>query len=204
MKSHRDACLSLLLIISLLSACEKETERMDNYLVDFATVVKENGDYRFRLDNDRLLIPESVRNYTGEEGQRVVLNYVPLEGDHIKINYVSNIFTAPIQSDDLPENYPNDPVKIQSIWVGGDYLNLILEIEYHSIPHKVALFRDHSSTSVDLHLSHSSNNDPRGYPKMMYASFLLSSLREQTGGNPIPFRLFINTYEGMRILEMDF
>lgn len=176
---------------------------MDDYLVEFATVVKENSKYRFRLDNGRLLIPEEVKDYSGEEGQRVILNYVPLGGDAIKINFVSNIFTGSIQAEGFPQNYSDDPVKIQSVWVGGDWLNLILEIEYLNVPHKVALFRDHSSSSADLYFSHSSENDPPGYPRMMYASFLLSDLREQVGSPPVPFRFFINTYTGIRIFELE-
>lgn len=190
-------------VFLLFSGCEKGPERMDNYLIDFATVVKDNSSYRFKLDNGRLLIPEEVKNYSGEDGQRVILNYIPLEGDAIKINFVSNIFTSTIQSDGYPENYSDDPVKIQSVWVSGDYLNVIIETEYHNVPHRVSLLRDLSSTSVDLYFSHSANNDPPGYPRMIYASFLLSDLREQTGSTTVPFRLFINTYTGMRIFELE-
>jgi hypothetical protein len=192
----------LLLLLFLLSACEKDQKRMDDYLVEFATVVKENSNYRFRLDNGKLLIPEDVKSYTGNEGQRVVLNYTPLEGDAIKINSVSNIFTGAIRTDGFSEHYSTDPVKIRSAWVGGDYLNLVMEVEYHNEPHSIALFRNPSSTSVDLYFSHSSNNDSPGYPKMMYASFFLAGLREQASNAPVPFRLFINTYTGMRIIDL--
>jgi hypothetical protein len=202
MKRHT-AILPVFLLLLLFSACEKAPERMNDYLVEFATVVKENSNYRFRLDNGRLLIPEEVKNYSGEEGQRVVLNYIPLEGDAVKINFVSDIFTGAIQPAGFPERYSDNPVKIRSVWVGGNYLNLVIETEYHNAPHSVALFRDSSSASADLYFSHSSNNDPPGYPKMMYASFLLAGLREQAGSSPVPFRFFINTYTGMRIFELE-
>lgn len=202
MRGYTATLLAFLLVL-LLSSCEKDPGRMDDYLVEFATVVKENSNYRFRLDNGRLLIPDEVKNYSGEEGQRVILNYIPLEGDAIRINFVSNIFTGTIQSDGFPQNYSDDPVKIQSAWVGGDYLNLVMEIEFLNVPHSVALLRDRSSTSVDLYFSHSSNDDPPGSPKMMYASFLLSDLREQTSASPVPFRLFINTFTGIRIFELE-
>ena len=174
---------------------------MDDYLVEFATVKKEDTGYRFQLDNGRLLIPRET-DYTGNEGQRVILNYVPAgQGDTVKINYISDIFTGVVLSDGFPGKYVNDPVKIQSVWVGGDYLNMIIEVEYHSKPHKVALFRDLSSPTIDLWFSHSREDDPPGYPQMMYASFLLSSLRTQNGVS-LPFRVFIHTYDGRR--EMQF
>lgn len=198
----KSTLLSLLIALLLLQAagCEKEPKRLDDYFVEFATVKKEDTSYRFQLDNGRLLIPRET-DYTGNEGQRVILNYVPWQGDTVKINYISDIFTGVVQSDGFPERYVNDPVKIQSIWVGDDYLNMIIEVEYHSKPHKVALFRDLSSPTVDLWFSHSREDDPPGYPQMMYTSFLLSSLGTQNGVS-IPFRVFIRTYDGLR--EMQF
>jgi len=191
-------CITLLMLTA--DGCEKEPKRMDDYFVEFATVKREGTGYRFLLDNGRLLIPLET-DYTGKEGQRVILNYVPWQGDTVKINYISDIFTGVVQSDAFPERYPKDPVKIQSVWVGGDYLNMAIEIEYHSKPHKVALFRDLSSPTIDLWFSHSRENDPPGYPQIMYASFLLSSLRT-LNRDSIPFKVFIQTYDGLR--EMQF
>ena len=183
-------------------ACEKDSTRIDDYLVEFATVEKETTAYRFRLDNGKLLIPTSAKDYSGKDKQRVVLNYTPLRNDTIKINYVSDIYTGIIEEGELPQNHAKDPVKIQSIWVGGGYLNIIMETEFHSIPHSLKLWRDGASANVDLYLSHDSNNDPRGYRKKMYASFNLSSLKESSGETNLPFRIFIETYEGPRIFEL--
>lgn len=202
MKNHTAGLLMLLLLLSF-SACEKESERMDNYLVEFATVENGNAGYCFRLDNGRLLIPEEAGNYSQKDGQRVILNYVPLEGDAIRVNVVSDIFTGTIQSEGFAQNYSDDPVSVQSIWVGGDWLNLILETEYHSKPHRIALFHDTSATTLDLYFSHSSEDDPPGYPQKIYASFLLSDLREQSGGIPATVRLLINTYTGIRVFELE-
>lgn len=186
------------IVFLLLSAagCEEEPQRLDDYFVDFATVKKSDNAYRFQLDNQRLLIPRET-DYSGQEGQRVVLNYVPLKGDTVKIYAVRNILTGAVQSEGFPGKLVRDPVKIQSIWVGGDYLNMIIEAECHSEPHRVALLRDITSPTVDLFFSHSRENDPPGYPQIMYASFLLSSLRIEKP-SPVSFRLFIQTYDGLR------
>ena len=187
----------------LTAGCEKEPKRMDDYLVDFATLLKEGSTYRFRLDNNRILIPQEVTDYSGNNGQRVILNYVPLRGDSIRIRSISDIFTGGIQTDGFPERYSNDPVKILSVWVGGGYLNMILEMEYHSVAHRVALFSDASSPTVDLWFSHSRENDPRGYPQKLYASFSLHSLRTSANSAVIPFRLFINTHTGIREFRLE-
>lgn len=199
--------LSLLMpiiLLSLLTGCEKEPERMDNYLVNFATVLKEESGYRFRLDNNRTVIPKIMDDYKGSEGQRVILNYTPLKGDTIHVRRISDIFTDVIQQNGFPERYVDDPVRIQSVWVAGDYLNMIIEIEYHSVPHVVSLFRDHLSDTVNLWFSHSRNNDPRGYQRTMYASFSLQSLRNGSNSTAIPFRLFIHTPAGMREFQFEF
>lgn len=199
----RRATFVFLLLYLFASGCEKEPERLDDYLVEFATLLKEGNSYRFRLDNGRLLIPENTEKVNGENGQRVILNYVPLNGNSIKINYASAIFTAAIERDGYPDRYTDDPVEIQSVWVGGEYLNLILEVEYHSKAHNLSLLWDHDSSSIDLYLSHSRNDDPPGYPQIMYASFLLSSLRTEHAISPVPFRLFINTYTEPRVFDME-
>lgn len=190
---------SLLVILSLalVQGCDKEPERMEDFLAEFATVLKSSDSYRFKLDNGRILIPDEVNNFSGIDGDRVVIYWTPLNDDSVKIIRISPIFKGTIVTDGILQGYKNDPLKIQSVWVEGDYLNLVLEIEYNSVPHSVSLFRDTQSPFTDLYFAHSNNNDPPGFPQIMYASFLLSSLRDQSGSD-VPFRLFINTYNGLR------
>lgn len=171
---------------------------MDDYLVDFATLLTEGADYRFILDNGRVLWPSETVDYKGTEGERVILSYTPLQGDTIEVKAISALFTGKIQDEGYPEKYADDPIKLVSVWVGGGYLNLIMEVEYHSQPHSLALLRDPLSPSTDLWLSHSRNNDPPGYRQRMYASFNLLSLHNEGESLAIPFRLFIATSEGVR------
>lgn len=193
--------LFVLLAMALFQGCDKEPERMDDFLAEFATVLKQGDSYRFELDNGRVLIPQEFDGFSGKEGDRVVIFWIPLSGDSVKIKRVSPIFTGGILTQFFPAIYINDPLKIISVWVEGDYLNLILEIEYHSTPHSVALFRDPLSEEIDLYLAHSENEDPPGYPQIMYASFLLSSLQE-TSETSVPFRLFIDTDKGIRQFDL--
>ncbi len=199
----RKAAFVFLILYLFVSGCDKEPDRLDNYLMEFATLLKEGDTYRFRLDNGRVLVPESTKDIDGDNGRRMILNYTPLKEDSIKINYASPIFTAAVEKEGYPDRYSKDPIKIRSVWVGGDYLNLIIEMEYHSKPHSLALLRDRDSSTIDLYISHSRNDDPPGYPQVMYASFLLSELRTESNLPPIPFRLFINTYDELRSFELE-
>lgn len=188
------------LIIAL--ACEKEDERIDDFLVEFATVVKPADKITFQLDNNKILIPKELKDYSGKDGQRVFLNYTPLLGDTIKVNNVSDIFTGTAQESNAVNSLIKDPVKIQSVWVGGNYLNLILEIEYYDKAHIIGLFRDTQSTGIDLHFAHSRDGDPPGYAKKLYASFSLAAIKS-ANGSPTPFRININTYSGVRVFELE-
>ena len=188
------------LIIAL--ACEKEDERIDDFLVEFATVVKPADKITFQLDNNKILIPKELKDYSGKDGQRVFLNYTPLLGDTIKVNNVSDIFTGTVQESNAVNSLIKDPVKIQSVWVGGNYLNLILEIEYYDKTHVIGLFRDTQSPDIDLHFAHSRDGDPPGYAKKLYASFSLSAIKS-ANGSPTPFRFHINTRSGERVFELE-
>jgi hypothetical protein len=193
--------LSIVALLVFTTGCEKEAARMDDFKVDFATVLNENTQLRFQLDNSRILTPINPEMYNGETGQRVVMNYTPLEDNRIRIRGISNIFTGNIRTDGFSEQIAKEPVKIQSVWVAGDYLNMILEIQRHSVPHIIALYRDPNSPAIDLHFSYSRNGDPVGNARMLYASFRLNTLREE-GNAPVSFRLFMNTHGGMREFEM--
>ena len=191
-------------LLSVLG-CDKEPKRMDDYFVEFATLLKEGSSIRFQLDNGQLLTPESNKNIKGEHKQRVILNYTPLKNNRVKVNHVSPIYTGAIENG-YPERFNNDPVKIQSVWVGGDYLNLIIEVEYREKPITLALLRNLEAAGIELYLSHSRNNDLPGYPQIMHASFLLSTLRSEHPENSkqtVPFRLFINTHAGMRLFQLE-
>lgn len=186
----------------LAVGCEKEDERIDNFFVDFATVVHLDRRISFQLDNRRMLIPKEPINYSGKTGQRVILNYTPLRSDTVKVNHVSDIFTGDIQPLAFSQQLSTDPVKIQSVWVSGGYLNMIFETEYYSQSHRIGLFRDMTSSTINLYFSHSRNNDPPGYPQIFYASFLVTSLCSPGNPDSVSFRLFVYTYKGLREFDL--
>jgi hypothetical protein len=192
----------LTVILLIFGACEKDDERIDNFLVEFATVIQTADRLTFQLDNFKTLVPIDPRGYSGKDGQRVILNYSPLRGDTIQINSVNDIFTGIIRESDDLSTLIKDPVKIQSVWVGGNHLNMILEIEYFEKRHVVGLFRDTRSKDIDLHFSHSREGDPPGYTEKFYASFPLANIKS-SDGSPTPFRLHIHTHSGGRIFEME-
>ncbi len=200
MKTRIVALFTFLLFLQFWS-CNKEPERLDNYLVEFATTYMGNT-YHFILDNGDILTPIEVKDINKKNGQRIILKYTPLGDGMIKIIQIAPILTGEISYDILPDIHNTDPIKLQSVWVGGNYLNIIFEIEYNSKVHNISLHRDTNSPEIDLYLIHSLNNDSPGYPRIMYSSFLIDDIRTETDPSPTPFRLHINTHSGIRQINL--
>ena len=193
----------LVIVLSLqLIACEKEPDRMDNYWVDFATVIKTRDQLSFQIDhNPNRVVPDQPIDEVLAAGQRVILNYTPVRDDIIHVNDLRKVFTGVIILSPSMEIF-TDPVKVQSIWVTDDHINMILEIEYHHTPHTFALYRDPTDlTHVNLFLSHSKNDDSPGHAEKVYLSFSLHSLSPTEMDRP--FKVNLHTREGIRIFYIN-
>ena len=191
MKTKLSSLIAIVLFTFLLS-CEKESERIDNYLVVFATAEISDSNITFRLDDGKLLKPDNTTSVALKNGTRVILNYTPLENELITINRVQTIFMDVVKYEGYPDKVKTSPIKIVSIWVSGHYLNMSIEVDYHSKSHTTGLFRDVSAEEPTLYFSYSREDDPAGAPVLNYLSFDLRSL-----GNE-PFTVYVNTYEKMR------
>lgn len=190
----------MLLLLFVTTSCDKEqNSRMDDFYLDFATVEKNTDKTYFVLDNYRTLVPRVEPSKQWSEGQRVGINYTPLSGDTIKVNSVSEIYTRQIKKTNGKDEIQTDPIKIQSVWVGGDHLNIIFNVEYFDTSHSMELIHDTNDDSeIMLYLSYSRNNDSPGYSQKMYASFYLGDIQSDDG-EYTPFKLHMNSTSGFRI-----
>lgn len=188
----------LLFILFIAISCDTDKDnRMDDFLLDFATVQKSSGSTSFVLDNYRSLVPKIEPSKEWDEGQRVVINYTFLSGDTIKVNSVSEIYIGQIKSLYGVDDIQTEPIKIQSVWVGGNHLNLIFNVEYYDKAHKIELIHDTSKESdISLYLSYSREDDVPGYSQKMYTSFYLGDIQSEEVEDT-PFKLYINTTSGL-------
>ncbi len=191
MKSNKILVCYIFLLL-LVVGCEKESVRIDDYWVEFATVNKTGNNIAFHLDNGKILTPQNPTSLDLEEGSRVIVNYSFIENETIKVNSVRRIFMDSIKEKGYPEEVKKDPVKIKSVWVSGNYLNMSFEVDYHSKPHKTGLYRNMNASNQTLYFSYSRQDDPPGAPTLMYVSFNITSLQDKN------FTVYINTYEGER------
>lgn len=195
MKNKLTLLFSIISLLFLLS-CDKELPRTDNFLVEFATVKMVNSSISFELDNENILEPENPTSLDLVNGNRVILNYTPLENGLITINSVRKIFLDTIKEDGFPGEVKTSPIKIISIWVSGNYLNMSFEVDYHSKSHNTAMYRDIDAAETTLYFSYSRGDDPPGAPILNYLSFDLKSLEKKSS-----FTVYVNSYEGIREFE---
>ena len=178
----------ILIILLLPAACSEDKVVYDTgeYKVDLATVQINNDKQAFLLDNNELLLSAGLHKNI-EAGQRVMLNYSYLPETSSGYDYVVKIngITAITQSklaevnSETINTTANDPVRLESVWIGSHYLNIIFYINYHSKKHSISLITDKAKTheeEVSIYFRHDNNDDPEGYMRKVIASFDLSDV----------------------------
>ena len=168
-----------------------------DYYVEFATALENRA---FRLDNGHTIYDS---NETTEKsfasGDRVYLyfSYGNTLSDPITVHAISKVFSDTLKT--MPEEtisqQPNDPVRLESAWIGSRYLNLHLYIEYRSKAHRITLVMDEeqvSDSEINLYFRHDTNGDAPGYPTPVYASYDLSKVLGEPQGDR-DLRVHFNT-----------
>ena len=159
-----------------------------DYYVEIVTAL---GDDAFRLDNGQTIYDS---NKTAKQsflfGDRVFLyfSYGNNPSDPIKIHASAKIFSDVLKSMSKANlsQQANEPVRLESAWMGSHYLNLRLYFEYRSQAHKIALSVDEKQVEdaeIHLYFRHDTKNDPPGYPTSVYASFDLSKVLGEPQGD---------------------
>lgn len=197
MKNRATLIVLSVILLLFFSSCDKKENRLVDYFVEIATIAKTESLITILLDNGTVLTPENTNKLDFKNGERVILNYTPLEKGFIYINSIRAIHISNIQETGYPHERETSPVKIISVWVIGNYLNMSFQVDYHSKPHTIGLYRNMQAEKPTLFFSYSRRDDPPGAPNLSYASFYLGSLNKQD------FTIHINTYDGERKFEFN-
>ncbi|GFH98228.1 hypothetical protein IMSAGC004_00617 [Bacteroidaceae bacterium] len=196
----------------LLGACGEDDYVYPNVLTDMIDLKTDHtGTGRYLITDEGT--EWRIQSRTGLDGlapdttYRTVTMYAPLtapeETEKEAMLYNTQLVISPVP---LPESkfkeIKTDPVAIQSIWRGSDYLNLILQVKvkdqrhsYHFIENKLES-KDGEQT-LHLTLYHDRNNDIEGFNRKVYLSVPLWAYAGKLHkGDKIVFN--IHTYkEGM-------
>lgn len=182
-------------LFAAFSCNNKDEHSLGAFRIDIATVMAGNENtYSLLLDNGKRLWPAaSDAGYMPVDSQRVFVNYTTLSGEkdgydhYVKINDIWNILTKKIIGI-TPENADSighDPVKINAVWVGGDYLNVDFMFNHGGIrPHAINLVENPLSShatpgAVDLEFRHNAYNSSNSRLSEGFVCFNLKPLQNR-------------------------
>jgi hypothetical protein len=210
---------SIVAIAIFFTAFSCDDSNSGNYLFDIATVeIQDDGTFALVLDNGvRLWSEASDVRYIGKNRQRVFVNYTVLsekynrENYSIKINDIWDILTkSPILlTAENADSIGNDPVKINSIWVGSDFLNVDFFFNYGGVrPHAINLVKNTVVTPPDdgkIHLEFRHNSyqstNMRLYEGLV--CFDLKSLRVNTADS-VQLSIKVKDWDGEKIFDITY
>lgn len=149
-----------------------------------------NGSLRFILTDEgqKLEVIEDASNTSidANSSVRIVCNYGFMDvageaSEGIKLyNLLRAIAPLPQPAKNFEDGVKNDPADVLSIWMGLDYLNMILEIKaqngkhlFHFVEDQVLTNSEAGERTVSLSLYHDAGGDVQAYSKRAYLSIPL-------------------------------
>lgn len=199
--------MSALLALGFTSCADDDGYSLDEYWVSMATINKTgNNTYDFTLDSgEKLWVTAPAGLDLNLANERAIINYTILSDaqngyDHyVKLNGLSEVLTKDIiyiASDDTikQDSIGHSPVKIYSVWRGGDYLNISFGFNAGGVEtHMINLVSAESDLSKDedivkLEFRHNQKSDPEYYPAKSYVSFSLAPYKT-AGGDEVTIEL---------------
>lgn len=194
--------LTLLPILALLCCCEGGDDfRYPSVLTDFACLVTdaEGLPEALVLDNGESYAvafagEQGERHYSPDSTYRVVSIYELEPEDIAKVYSMSSVF-SPIPTPLLRgETLRQDSVYLQSCWLSGGYLNMVIEMKALDIQHNVDFI---DTTPPGMHgkeftFYHDACGDIESYRQKLLASIPLAPFELKKGDT---VRLVINLYK---------
>lgn len=204
--------LLAVLLAAFAVGCSEDETPAPSYRQDLAELITDADGYAVRLVPDvgepltvintaavGQLRPDTAYRvltlYTAEAGQATLQGLTPI--------------VSPLPSAFGGNPVPNAPVRVDAVWRGGRYANLLVTVATSNKGHKfafadrgVAQFPDgHLLQAVELY--HDRNGDGEYYERQVYLSCPLYGFGQlQAGRDSVELR--INTYEGLQTRRLPF
>ncbi len=206
--------ISALLALGFASCADDDGYSLDKYWRSIATINKVGDNtYDFTLDSgEKLWIAAPVGLNLKSKNKRAIINYTILSDaqngyDHyIKLNGFSEVLTKDIiyiaPNDKIKQDSIGyDPIKLYSVWEGGDYLNISFGFNVGGVEsHMINLVSAEPNFSKDgdivkLEFRHNQKNDPEHYPSKSYVSFNLTPYKIE-GRDEVTIELVWKDFSG--------
>ncbi len=145
-------------------------------------------------------------NEAADTTLRIVANYTretDVEGRMSALLYAAQtaISPVPLPADRFEDGVKADPASVLSIWMGLDYLNLVLEIKtadgghaFHFVEDEVSWDDATARREVALSLYHDAGDDPQYYTRWVYLSVPLRQYAADDA-RTVSLRFSLNNYE---------
>lgn len=201
-------CISALL--GLLSGCQEDEYHYPSVKLEFLTVGADSqGKLSYLITDTGKEYPlaNSISNdyFKPDTLIRIIGNYELTANDgnseSALLYSASNaIAPAPITADKFADGVKTDPVDVQSIWLGWNYLNMVLEVKAQDKPHKFHFVEESyavegNRAAVSLTLYHDDGNDLQAYTQRAYCSIPLQQYATR-GIETVRLSIDIHTYAG--------
>lgn len=168
-------------------SCAEVEEPIDTLVTEFVlantdskgtiSVITNDRGYRYMVMNDtNKLVPDTV--------YRIVCNYALSEQQTAKILAAYYVYadTAKDVSTYLPGELVNDPISIQSLYVGGGYLNIYMGLKSDGkTKHAINSIRYDDRGSLTLGVYHNANGDTKGTTRYGFMSIPLKKYNLHKG-----------------------
>jgi hypothetical protein len=211
---HRAPC-TLFLLFLLFFACKEDTVDygLGAYYQDIVTSL---GDYTYLSDAGEKIYdatPENHKSYN--DSARVFLTYSftenqtpsPDQGQAITVHGSSSVTQGNLKSGGKQDidKLPDEPVRLESVWIGSHYLNLRFYMEHKSKTHSIGLIADKddlNKENIHIYFKHNHNEDPPGYWVYVVTSFDLETVLGHPEGNKTLYIHLNSTNYGDKIYEL--
>ncbi len=198
-------------LLLLLAACGEEEYYYPPVKLEFVTVqAGEDGRMQMLIPDKGEALPVS-EDRTGSSispntSKRVISNYetVSKGGKNSAVIYSLQSLTVPVlaPADDpvYKDGLKHDPVEVVSIWLGRDYLNIILNLKVNiGKTHIFGIVEDlaelETTDTVNLLLYHNANGDEQYYNHRAYLSVPLDKYKDENHpGRKINIKFEYYTY----------
>ena len=166
-------------------ACGEEDYRYPDVKLEFLTATSNAQGTLTTIVTDDGQKHEVIKDGAGlglkkDTVVRIACNYEQTAEGVILYKAVRAVSPLPQAPDKFTEGISKDPADVLSIWMGWDYLNLMLEVKaqtgkqlFHFVEEEVETNRDNGTKSVRISLFHDEQEDVRAYTQRVYASIPL-------------------------------
>lgn len=198
----------LLGLLFLMTACGDDDYYYPSVQLEFVTVVAgDDGSIQTLIPDKGEPLPvledRTGSTISSNTSRRVMSNYEALTGG-VRIYSLQSLITPEPKPEDDPvykDGVKTDPVEMVSIWLGRDYLNMILNLKVSTGKgHVFGIVEDVSELEtkgiVNMLLYHDANSDAEYYNRRAYISVPLEKyVNAEAPGRTIKIKFKYYTYD---------